>query len=335
MKIMKKLLLTLALALVTTVSFAQVGIGTTTTTPAPSSILDLGSTTKGFLPPRMSTAERDVINSGVWAEGLTIYNTDTKSLELHNGTDWISVFNGSVVSTIPQSIPDNATCASATISANPCTQDELDNGINGGSLGNKYDNTNGGTYSVVDIAGQCWMQENIDVDPAGSPTWANATDVGWYGYYSTTYQAAGEGTLLQWSAAMNGATTERAQGVCPTDWHIPSDCEWMYLENTLGMTTAEQQLTGLRNSGTVGSKLSTLTSGGTNSSGFTALLAGIRINLGPFVIRGVNGFWWSSSEASATKAPYRKLSSGQTGQVGVIRTSDSKASALSVRCLKD
>jgi hypothetical protein len=49
----------------------------------------------------MTTAERDVINSGVWAEGLTIYNTDTKCLELYNGTDWISVCDGSVATTPP------------------------------------------------------------------------------------------------------------------------------------------------------------------------------------------------------------------------------------------
>ena len=131
---------------------------------------------------------------------------------------------------------------------------------------------------------------------------------------------------------MNGATTERAQGVCPTDWHIPSDCEWMYLENSLGMTTADQQLTGWRDSGTVGSKLSTLTSSGTNSSGFTALLAGYRHTDGTFNNRGTNGLWWSSSEASATNAHFRFLFSSQ---VGVYRSSFNKALGFSVRCLKD
>ena len=176
------------------------------------------------------------------------------------------------------------------------------------------------------------MQESIDVNPTESPTWVNSSDVGWYGYYNDNYQAAGEGTLLQWSAAMNGATTERAQGVCPTDWHIPSDCEWMYLENSLGMTIAEQQGTGWRNSGTVGSKLSTLTANGTNSSGFTALLAGLRSANGPFTSRGSSGSWWSSSEPSATTAHHRYLVSGQEG---VSRNSFNKAYGFSVRCLKD
>jgi uncharacterized protein (TIGR02145 family) len=237
------------------------------------------------------------------------------------------LFGGLIKSQAPA--PFNAFCASATISATPCTSGELASGINGGSLGNKYDNTNGGTYSVVEIGGQCWMQESIDVNPAGSPAWSNSNVGTWYGYYKNNYQAAGEGTLFQWSAAMNGSTAERAQGVCPTDWHVPSDCEWMYLENSLGMTTADQALTGWRDSGSVGSKL---TSNGTNSSGFTALFAGHRYAVGTFRRRATEGRWWSSSEHTVSHVHYRRLGSSE---VGVLRSSNRKASGFSVRCLKD
>ena len=94
---MKKVLLCAAFIAASFTSIAQVGVGTTM--PDASAALEIESTTKGFLPPRMTTAERNDINSGVWAEGLTIYNTDTKCLELYNGTDWISVCDGSVVTT--------------------------------------------------------------------------------------------------------------------------------------------------------------------------------------------------------------------------------------------
>ena len=53
-------------------SHAQVGIGTAT--PAASSILDLTSTTKGLLAPRMTQAERLLITSP--ANGLIVYQTD-------------------------------------------------------------------------------------------------------------------------------------------------------------------------------------------------------------------------------------------------------------------
>ena len=69
------------------VTHAQnVGIGTTT--PNASAALDITSATKGFLPPRMNTAARDLIPSPV--AGLTIYNITSQALEFWNGTSWIS-----------------------------------------------------------------------------------------------------------------------------------------------------------------------------------------------------------------------------------------------------
>jgi uncharacterized protein (TIGR02145 family) len=62
-------------------TYAQVGIGTAT--PNASAMLDVESTTKGFLPPRMTTAQRDAISNP--AEGLTIYNTSTNCLQWYVG----------------------------------------------------------------------------------------------------------------------------------------------------------------------------------------------------------------------------------------------------------
>ena len=76
-----------AFLLITTVSLqAQVGIGTAT--PAASAQLDVSSTTKGFLPPRMDSTQRNAIVSP--AAGLTIYNTTLKSVQVYNGTAWFS-----------------------------------------------------------------------------------------------------------------------------------------------------------------------------------------------------------------------------------------------------
>jgi len=65
-------------------SYAQVGVGTTT--PDASAMLDVDSTTKGFLPPRMLESERNAITTP--ATGLLIYNTSTNQLNYHNGTAW-------------------------------------------------------------------------------------------------------------------------------------------------------------------------------------------------------------------------------------------------------
>ena len=86
MNTIKSIFATCLLLLATTQLQAQVGIGTST--PAASAKLEISSTTQGFLPPRMTTAQRDAISSP--ATGLTIYNTTLKSVEVYNGTAWYS-----------------------------------------------------------------------------------------------------------------------------------------------------------------------------------------------------------------------------------------------------
>ena len=69
---------------------AQTGIGTTT--PHASAKLDVTSSDKGFLPPRMTSAQRTAISSP--AAGLMVYQTDgTSGLYYYNGTAWIYIIN--------------------------------------------------------------------------------------------------------------------------------------------------------------------------------------------------------------------------------------------------
>ncbi len=82
---MFKNILTLALMFfITFTGIAQVGIGTTT--PDPSSALDITATDKGFLMPRMTTAQKDAIISP--AGGLQVYDTETKSVWTFDGAAW-------------------------------------------------------------------------------------------------------------------------------------------------------------------------------------------------------------------------------------------------------
>lgn len=54
------------------------------------SVLDLQSTTQGFLPPRMTTTQRDAISSPT--SGLVIYNSTTNKLQCYNGSSWNDCF---------------------------------------------------------------------------------------------------------------------------------------------------------------------------------------------------------------------------------------------------
>jgi len=82
---MKQFLTLLLTVLLTTATYAQVGVGTTT--PDASSALDIASTTKGLLIPRMTETQRDAISSP--ATGLMVYQTTTPNgFYFYDGTEW-------------------------------------------------------------------------------------------------------------------------------------------------------------------------------------------------------------------------------------------------------
>jgi hypothetical protein len=54
--------------------------------------LTVTTTTDGFLGPRLTTAERDLISTP--PAGLMIYNTTLNSYQVYNGTSWASVGGG-------------------------------------------------------------------------------------------------------------------------------------------------------------------------------------------------------------------------------------------------
>lgn len=372
---------------------AQVGIGTTT--PAASAELDITSTTKGFLPPRMSNSQ--MVRIATPALGLTVYCTDCAPAGLYTNqsTDvaaWQHISNsygtldatGNLASTLTtfyngwtaadpigaptvlsysgtsstvthsvgQKFSDNATCAGKLISRSSSNA----------SCPSTVTGLSGTIYPTVYINGQCWMKTNLKEIPStfitvNTTTWLNtatsSSDLGYWGFYNTgdTTGATGfgsteltnEGYLYQWRAAMNGITTERAQGACPTGWHIPSDCEFMYLEHGIGMSL-DNQIIGLggsrdQTSTTLGdTSVKLRNSGGAqaanNSSGFSLLMAGKRTDFGVFGNRLSDIFLWTSTIATTNSLPIMRYTNGSYRNIN--RGSAFKASnAISVRCLKD
>lgn len=73
---------------------ANNNIGINTGTPAVSSLLDMTSTTRGLLIPRMTTTERNAIASP--AGGLMVYNTTTQTIDTYNSSTaaWVSLGGG-------------------------------------------------------------------------------------------------------------------------------------------------------------------------------------------------------------------------------------------------
>jgi len=218
-----------------------------------------------------------------------------------------------------------------------------------------HDGINCMDYPIVNIGTQWWTSENsnatlyangtalVDGTGAGSVSGDYITKY-YFNYNNDSINGSIYGKLYTWAAIMNGNASSSSipsgiQGVCPTGWHIPSDGEWKQMELFLGMT--QQQADAVSWRGTdEGNKLKEAgiahwadSSGASNSTGYTAIPGGCRSSAGSFTLKGLNGYWWSSTESSTSSlAVFRSLKYSETG---VNRSFDSKAVGFSVRCIKD
>lgn len=93
---MKKInLLFLVIAIVTSSTLnAQVSINTDGSSADPSAMLDIKSANKGFLPPRMD--QFNILTIQNPAEGLVVYNTTSKTLNVYIGTMWKDMMGNTV-----------------------------------------------------------------------------------------------------------------------------------------------------------------------------------------------------------------------------------------------
>ena len=227
-----------------------------------------------------------------------------------------------------QLLPGNATCSTQNISVTGC----------GGQTSLSYD---GRTYDLVEIGGQCWFADNLATDqyrngdliPTGldNATWQNTTAGAYAIYNNDLANDVTYGKLYNWY------TTVDSRGLCPTGWHVPTDCEWMYLEGSLGMSVTDQETAGWRGTNEGGALKSTTgwtspNTGATNSSGFTAFPGGYRNVNAPYGNIGNAGYWWSSTEDGSNDAWYRGLNYFNSD---VSRYTTNKQDGFSVRCVRD
>lgn len=178
-------------------------------------------------------------------------------------------------------------------------------------------------YTIKKIGEQTWMGKNLRVTHA-----PDSSAITSYVYQKDTTLELKYGRLYTWDAAMNGSTEEKAQGICPCGWHIPSDEEFKILEMHLGMTRAQTDMSNIWRGSPVGTMLK---EGG--SSGYNAQLAGRRISGGRFLSMGQMEYMWTSSEHGGTNA-WRRCLDSTSPKVGRWNTFPKKY-AFSVRCIKD
>jgi uncharacterized protein (TIGR02145 family) len=156
----------------------------------------------------------------------------------------------------------------------------------------------GNIYSVVEIAGQCWMQSNLRTsryrDQSIIPNiiedalWDSQSEGAWCHYNNNANYDSAYGKLDNWYAAVD------ARGLCPLGWHVPTLSEFQALVDSLGGVNV------------AGGSLKSTTpdwespnEGATNASGFTALPAGRRgYVLSDFDGLGLQAEFWTSTEST-------------------------------------
>lgn len=137
----------------------DVAVGSTTVDP--SAVLELTSTAKGFLPPRMTNAQRDAIVSP--AEGLIIYNIETDQLEIFSDAGpgpatWQEIESDNAAD---WQLEGNAATVPGTNFVGTTDAAALHLYVNSGADNSLILNTNG----------------SIQRDGAGNPRGSNATDL--------------------------------------------------------------------------------------------------------------------------------------------------------------
>jgi hypothetical protein len=95
---------------------AQMGVNSTGSAPDPSAMLDVRSTNKGFLLPRLTTTQRNAMPA--ISNGLMIYNTTTAEIEVFRGfAGWVAASRMAVPFTVSGSDPSLAIVQGANTGA--------------------------------------------------------------------------------------------------------------------------------------------------------------------------------------------------------------------------
>jgi len=125
-------------------------VNTTGAAAAASSMLDITSTTKGILIPRMTAAQ---MSPGITspATGLMVYNTDANAFYYYNGTSWNAVGSGTVTQMTSGNMSPIFTTSVATNTTTPALSFTLSSAAAHKFLGNSTGSSAAPTYTAVDL----------------------------------------------------------------------------------------------------------------------------------------------------------------------------------------
>lgn len=292
-----------------------------------SAILDLFTTERGFLLPRLTSTQIVLIEDP--ADGLVVYNISDGKVYVYRdlSSNWTAIDLGT-----------------ATLTPFTC--------------GNNWNDTRDGkSYSTVLINGRCWFAQNINVGTMVTNTTSGQSNnqvIEKFCYSNNEGNCTNFGGLYYYSEAMNYNVVEGGQGICPDGWYVPTDLEWHYMENFLDATVNNMNVIGWRGTDCGGKMKVTGTTywnspntGATNSSGFSARGGGNEFYLS-FLSQHLfsnvyqYGYFWTSSDTSSffpvifygPLTRYLAYNSQQSGR-SYDDHFQGNQSAYSLRCIKD
>jgi uncharacterized protein (TIGR02145 family) len=301
---MKKLYqLIVGLFIISNNLFAQVGINTDNNEPDPSAMLDVNSSSKGMLIPRMTQAQIGAITNP--ANGLQVFCTTDSKIYIYIATEmlWKEVAYGT--GTI---LPPFSCGSSITINHVASTVAPVNKTVIYGTITN-----------IPGEPSKCWITSNLGADhQATSANDATEPSAGWYWQFNRKQGYKHDGTSrtpnttwiypinedFDWQIANDPCSIELG-----TYWRIPTYTEWNNVDEIGGWTNWN----------------------GPWSSGLKLHAAGFLGNQdGSLHTCGINGFYRSSAQASTEQGWSISFNSGNSGMGGFL-----KNPGFSLRCIRD
>jgi hypothetical protein len=245
----------------------------------------------------MTTALRNAIASP--AEGLVIYNTDEKALNMYNGTAWSSM------------IPVTGFICGLSITINHL----VSRGVAPVNKTVTYETTDG----IPGEASKCWITRNLGASQqATAVSDAMEASAGWYWQFNRKQGYKHDGSTRTPNTTWISSIDENSNWTTVNDpcalelgagWRIPTSTEWTNIDASGGWTNWN---------GPWGSNLKMHTAGYLDYSD------------GSLHFRGSCGYYWSSTQHDATYGRHLYFSSGHS-----VMSYNYKAFGFTLRCLRD
>ena len=328
--------------------FAQLGINTDNSQPDASAMLDVKSTSKGLLPPRVAlTAINSALPVTAPAAGLLVYNTavagtspnnvlpgyycwnGTKwipvvapqganigDMQYWNGTQWVSVPAGSngQVLTFRNGIP--AWGQPSSVCGIAVTINHLAGVVAPVSKTVSY----GTVTNIPGEPAKCWITSNLGADhQALAVNDATEASAGWYWQFNRKQGYKHDGTTRTPNSAWIAVISENSDWVAASDpctielgtgWRIPTSTEWTNVNSNGNWSDWN---------GPWNSALKIHTPGNLGNYG-----------VGSLTYRGLIGYYWSSMQFSNVAGWYYNLELSLS-----YMANGDKEAGLSVRCIRD